>query len=209
METTKTTSPYTQFNAKYYNNLKRISLSKAEEYRKSVTKSKKDTIDLGKIHAERTKSGKDQQKMPSEREIRGITKEETKQPEEKDSIDLGKQLEKKGSTWVQQPKDEEWTKKNKQIDQGKTAAEIAHEEWLTDEERQATPDNPKDVSELLDDVEAEQPDPTQNPVEPGKDVQEPDPEYDIDRDKGIEQLEYPEQTITNKGEHSVQNEQKE
>lgn len=64
MLTTKSKSPLSEFNADYYNNLKRISFETAEAYRLEVTKPKKETIDLGAIHGDRM------QKKPSEREIR-------------------------------------------------------------------------------------------------------------------------------------------
>lgn len=91
VQTTKSQSPFTQFDARYYNNLKRVSFEKAEEYRKSVTAPKKETIDLGKIHAERNED------FPTEHEVRGIepTAEQQAHQPRPNTIDLGKQLENK------------------------------------------------------------------------------------------------------------------
>lgn len=101
MLTTKSNSPFTQFNAQYYQNLRNISWEKAEEYRLSVTKAKKNAHDLWK-----------KSKEISEHEIRGIEQPEQTAPETKWTVDLA-DLAINMRSWRNEPQENqetvEWT----------------------------------------------------------------------------------------------------
>lgn len=86
MLTTKSQSPFTQFNNQYYQNLRRISWEEAEKYRLSVTKWKKDTIDLW------ARKQEVQNQEITEHDIRWIDKPEKVEEEKKDTIDLTEKM---------------------------------------------------------------------------------------------------------------------
>lgn len=171
MLTTKSKSPLSEFNADYYNNLKRISFETAEAYRLEVTKPKKETIDLGAIHGDRM------QKKPSEREIRWIDQPEplkvtgTWSPE---TVDLGAKFHDR-QTEDTAKADEVLNGAPQSVPTPPVAdpdevSSIQQKTDLSEAELQATPDNPVDLAAEMengtlptedDEQEEENEDPTE------------------------------------------------
>lgn len=115
MLTTQNTGPYSQFNQKYYDNLKATSFQKAEEYRLSVTKPNKQAIDLGAIWQDEFLVQQKKQIERREKDMKKVRKLDIQRQQERAVIDLWQEWAvarlynqiNPGSVWKEEIEDED------------------------------------------------------------------------------------------------------
>jgi len=88
MLTTKNWGPYSQFDQKYYDNLKKRSYKLAEEYRQELTNPRKNAIDLGSISTEEFKKASQKHIKERSRLMAKITQQDLARAEKRKVVDL-------------------------------------------------------------------------------------------------------------------------